>query len=773
MIKIDDDLISLETENTGYYLGKRGNLWETLHYGAKIHPDRLALTEKIDSGYGTDVVYREDMGKDALLHLSLDLSPTHKGDYRQTALDVTLANGSSVCDWTFVSAQINEGTWQSEELPFAHEAEQHLVMTYTGTGGLQVDLVYSVFPEADVITRRMILTNAGQVSVILNRALSYQLDLPNYGYQLSTFTGAWARERHESVRDLTNGRHAFGSSTGTSSHYCNPFFMIYQEHATEETGAVYGFNLIYSGNHFGQVEVGPYQKMRIMAGIQDDGFSWTLDPGQSFESPEAMLTFSKAGKNGMSQNCHNFVKHHIVSKNWASKERPILLNNWEATYFDFNQRKLLKLAKEAKDVGIELFVLDDGWFGQRNSDTEGLGDYDVNLKKLPSGLAGLAKQINKLGLDFGIWIEPEMVSVKSKLYQEHPDWAISSPGIEPSLGRHQLVLDLCRPEVQDYIIEQINKLLSSANISYVKWDMNRHLSDIFSPSLSNQGQFYHSWVKGLYRILRDCMAKHPDILFEGCSNGGNRFDLGMLCYFPQIWTSDNTDVYERMKIQTGTSYGYPQSTMSCHVSDVPNHQTLRNSPIESRFDVASFGILGYELDVTKLPSADKKILQAQIAYYKEHRKLLQFGSFYRLLSPFKMAEQTRWLVVAEDKSQAVLMDAIGRSQPNQESLPVRLPYLEADYLYDICNRQEQLDIRQFGSLMNAALPVKVNHHGLAVHVIADHYKMTLEKENYQAYGDLLAHAGIRLNQAFTATGFSDKTRLMPDYGARLYDIIKK
>lgn len=510
-----------------------------------------------------------------------------------------------------------------------------------------------------------------------------------------------------------------------------------------------------------------------MAGIQDDGFSWTLDPGQSFESPEAMLTFSKAGKNGMSQNCHNFVKHHIVSKNWASKERPILLNNWEATYFDFNQRKLLKLAKEAKNVGIELFVLDDGWFGQRNSDTEGLGDYDVNLKKLPSGLARLAKQINKIGLVFGIWIEPEMISVKSKLYQEHPDWAVSAPGIEPSLGRHQLVLDLCRPEVQDYIIEQINQLLSSANISYVKWDMNRHLSDIFSPSLSNQGQFYHSWVKGLYRILRDCMAKHPDILFEGCSNGGNRFDLGMLCYFPQIWTSDNTDVYERMKIQTGTSYGYPQSTMSCHVSDVPNHQTLRNSPLESRFDVASFGILGYELDVTKLPSADKKILQAQIAYYKEHRKLLQFGLFYRLLSPFKMAEQTRWLVVAEDKSQAVLMDAIRRSQPNQESLPVRLSYLEADYLYDICNRQEQLDIRQFGSLMNAALPVKVNHQGLAVHVIADHYKMTLEKENYQAYGDLLAHAGIRLNQAFTATGFSDKTRLMPDYGARLYDIIKK
>lgn len=773
MIEIREDLILIETNQTGYYLGRRGNLWETLHYGSKIRPDRLALMTKIDSGYGTDVVYKEEMNKDSLLHLALDLSPLHKGDYRRTALDVTLPNGSKVCDWDFISAEIFEDSHSSEILPFAHGAKQHLVMTYEGTAGIKLELIYSIFPDSDTITRKMIVKNGGADTLIINRALSYQLDLPNTGYQLSTFSGAWARERHEVVCDLQVGTYAFGSRTGESSHYCNPFFMMYPPSATEEQGKVYGFNLLYSGNHLGQVEVGPYQKLRVMAGIQPDDFAWHLETGQSFETPEALLTFSTSGKNGLSQNCHQFVKNHIIPKFWAKKERPVLLNNWEATYFDFNERKLLTLAKAAKKVGIELFVLDDGWFGQRNSDTEGLGDYDVNLKKLPSGLDGLANKIKKLGLDFGIWVEPEMVSIKSKLYDEHPDWVLSSPEVTPSLGRNQLVLDLCRLDVQDYIIGQLDKLLSSSQISYVKWDMNRHLSDVYSSAIVHQSECHHRWMLGLYRVLNAVMSKHPDILFEGCSNGGNRFDLGMLCYFPQIWTSDNTDVYERMKIQTGTSYGYPQTVMSCHVSDVPNHQTLRSSPLDSRFDVASFGILGYELDLTKLSQADCKILQKQIAFYKENRHLLQFGHFYRLVSPFEKAEQCRWLVTDEQKEQAILLDAIGRFQPNQENLPVQVPYLNPDQVYDFQNRQESLDIRQFGSLINTSLPVKLNHQGLAVHIMADYYRMALEQETYQVYGDLLAEAGVTLKQNFTATGFSDQTRLMPDYGARLYTIRAK
>lgn len=770
MIEIREDLIIIETKHTGYYLGKRGNLWETLHYGGKLHPDRLALTEKIDSGYGTDVVYRKEMDKDSLLHLSLDLSPLHKGDYRRTSLELTLPNGSKVCDWEFISADVFEGSFISDTLPYAHSADQHLVMNYQGTAGVEVAVIYTLFSDSDVITRKMVLKNGGADTLIVNRALSYQLDLPNDDYQLSTFTGAWARERHETVTDLTTGTHSFGSRTGESSHFCNPFFMIYRSMTTEEYGDCYGFNLLYSGNHFGQVEVGPYQKLRVMAGVASDDFSWHLETGEKFETPEAMLTFSKTGKNGLSQNCHQFVKNHIVRGPWAKKERPILLNNWEATYFDFNERKLVTLAKAAKKVGIELFVLDDGWFGHRNSDTEGLGDYEVNRKKLPSGLEGLSQKINQIGLEFGIWIEPEMISINSHLYQEHPEWAIRAPDIFPSFGRNQLVLDLCQTEVQDYIIEQINHLLNSCSITYVKWDMNRHLSDSYSSVLSYQSEFYHRWVLGLYHVLDTITTQHPDVLFEGCSNGGNRFDLGMLCYFPQIWTSDNTDVYERAKIQTGTSYGYPQSVMSCHVSDVPNHQTLRVSPLDARFDIASFGLLGYELDLTKLSRAEFKLLQEQIGFYKEYRQLLQFGEFYRLISPFKKAEQCRWLIRDCEQKNAILLNAIGRFQPNQETLPIRVPYLNPNQLYEVINRQESLDIRQFGSLINSTLPVKLNHQGIAVHLMSDYYRVKLEEESFKVYGDLLAESGLKPRQSFTATGFSPNTRLLPDYGARLYII---
>ena len=561
--------------------------------------------------------------------------------------------------------------------------------------------------------------------------------------------------------------------------------MVSDPDTTEQYGEVYGFNLIYSGSHCARIESGPFSRTRISAGIGQDGFSWTLsgkDGEESrFDTPEAVLTWSDRGFRGCSVHMHRFVKDHIVRGKWAKKERPVVINNWEATYFKFKSHTLLRLAKEAKDLGCELFVLDDGWFGRRDTDESSLGDYTVNTKKLRGGLAGFGEELKKLGMDFGLWMEPEMISPDSDLYRAHPDWAVQVPGMEPSKGRHQLVLDLCRKDVQDYIIAQVCGILDSAPITYIKWDMNRTITDQFSRGESmsapdgkaEQGRFFHAWTLGLYRVMNQIVRTHPDILFEGCASGGNRFDLGILCYMPQIWTSDDTDAWERMLIQTGTSYGYPQSVMSCHVSASPNHQTLRTTPLESRFDVAAMGILGYELDLAVLPSAEKKVIRAQIEWYKAHRSLLQFGTFYRLASPFKEPERCIWMVVSPDRAEAVVMEGTGRLVPNSETPPVRLAGLDPDSLYKVTVRPQLIDIRTFGSLLNMVSPVKLNTSGLAVHIVSDHYRMTSETEQFLAYGDLLMHAGIRPKAGFTGCGYGEEVRMMPDYGARIWELKKK
>lgn len=768
MIKMNEGVFSIETANTGYYMALRDDLLENLHYGKKIHIDRAALCEKMPVGYGTDVVYRKETAPLSLMHLCLEVSPADKGDFRKNALDVILPDGSRACEYSFKSARLVEGNLAPEGMPSAYGAESTLVLTFTSAQGVTLQLYYSVYPDCDVITRRMRIENKSGGEIVIRRALSYQLDLPETGFVLSTFTGAWGRERHETEGLLTRGTRSFGSTTGVSSHFCNPFFMVSEAQAGEETGRVYGFNLIYSGSHYGQAETGPYAKTRIMAGIQPEGFSWTLKDQESFDTPEAVLAFSAKGKNGLSQCMHRFVRRHIVRGVWARKERPVLINNWEATYMNFNEGRLLDIAREAKNLGIELFVLDDGWFGQRNDDKRSLGDYDVNRKKLPGGLSGLARKIRKLGMGFGLWMEPEMVNPDSDLYRAHPDWAVKVPGRTPSLCRSQLVLDLCRSEVQDYIIEKVNETIKSAPISYVKWDMNRTLTDVYSLSLTEQGRFWHTWVLGLYRILGAVTEANPKVLFEACASGGNRFDLGILCYMPQIWTSDDTDAYERMKIQTGTSYGYPPSVMGCHVSAVPNHQTLRRSPIESRFAVAAFGLLGYELDLTALSQTEKKAVAAQVAFYKEHRRLFQYGQFYRLSSPFKDAESCRWMVVSGDKKEAMLLDGVGRVQPNMEQEPVRLTGLNPQLRYSITARRQIFDIRSLGGLINMVLPVRVNESGLLVHVASDHYARETEQESYRAYGDLLMEAGLKLNPRFGGTGYNDQVRMMEDYGTRIY-----
>ena len=766
MIRLEDGIFSLETAHAGYYMGIRGELMETLHFGGRLRATSEALAEKHATVYGSAIPYA---GNDDLLHLCLELSPTGKGDYRRTGLELRLADGSDVVQFRFASHEIHPGSLPPEGLPGAHGAEHTLELVFDSPQGITVRQYYGVYPDCDTFTRRITVENHADSPVRIGRCMSYSLDLPRSGYSLTTFTGAWARERNENTVQLRPGGVKFGSRTGTSSNFCNPFFLLSAPGCTEDAGSVYCFNLIWSGSHEGWAEVGPYSKTRIQAGIQSEGFGWTLGPEECFHTPEAVLSFSGRGKNALSQNLHRFIRRHIVPVYWADRERPILLNNWEATYFKFNEHKLLSLAKKAAKLGLELFVLDDGWFGNRDSDTCALGDYTINKKKLPHGLEGLGKKITDLGLKFGLWFEPEMVSPDSDLYRAHPDWAVSVPGVSPSLGRNQLVLDLCREDVRQYIIENVNRILSTAPISYVKWDMNRQLTDCFSPALTEQSRFSFEWVRGLYQIFDAVTKANPEVLFEGCSSGGNRFDLGVLCYMNQIWTSDDTDCYERMRIQTGTSYGYPVSTMGAHVSASPNHQTARTSPLESRFEVAAFCAFGYELDLGTLSPAEEKIVAAQVAFYKKHRRLFQFGTFHRLRSPFD-SEWCAWMVVSEDKKEALVLDALARMEPNSETEPLILRGLDPDTCYQVTVRPQFVDIRSFGGLINYVLPVKVNTEGFLIHAAANLYTMPTESESFRAWGDCLMEAGLRTKQRFVGTGYNQDLRLMPDYAARIYHL---
>ena len=538
-----------------------------------------------------------------------ELSSTGKGDVSEPFVCMTHANGSTTCDFVYESYEIKNGRDELEGLPCAVESGggmgegtgvadevTQLIVTLRDTFYRQkLELIYVTWDDCDVITRSARLTNESDDVERVDRLMSTQIDMRMYKeYDMIHFGGAWAREMHRSEHPVRQGKVAVSSSTGTSGSRANPFFMVAEHGCSEEHGECYGFNLIYSGDHMESCEQNSYGRMRIIGGINPEGFTFVLEPGMSLQSPEAVMTYSDTGFGGVSSRMHVFVRRHIVRGLWADRERPVLLNSWEAAYFDINEKKLLKLAKEAKKCGIELFVMDDGWFGHRDDDTSSLGDWQENLSKLPGGVKQLADKINAIGLEFGIWVEPEMVNEDSDLYRAHPEWAVRVPGQSHAEGRHQMLLDLTNKDVRDHIVNSMTKVFSSANISYVKWDMNRIMSDRYSQTMPSdrQGEFGHRYVLGLYDIMGRLTKRFPEILFEGCAAGGNRFDLGILCYMPQIWASDDTDARERLEIQTGYSYGYPMSVVSSHVSGCPNHQTLRVTPLETRFGVAAFGVLG-------------------------------------------------------------------------------------------------------------------------------------------------------------------------------------
>ncbi len=723
-----------------------------------------ALEEKHIYGGGNMIAYDQAHTNLCLEDLCLEMSSFGKGDIRDPFVEITHPDGSSTCDFLFEKAEITTGRKPLETLPGSYDegtdqgadpVQQLTVTMYDHGYGVHLELIYTVYPDCDVITRsaRILYDGAQEDSVItLNRLMSTQIDFHDSGYRFTSFHGRWADEMQRSDALCMAGKVVNEElAAGESGSRSNPFVMISREGTSEDQGECYGMNLVYSGNHYEALSSNGYDKSRFVCGIQPTGFSWKLHGGEYFEAPEAVMTWSDEGMNGMSRHMHDFVRRHIVRGSWRDRERPILVNSWEASYFKFTQASLLNLAKSAKSAGIELFVLDDGWFGQRDDDHRSLGDWTENLKKLPDGLKGLSEKINALGMMFGIWVEPEMVNEDSDLFRAHPDWAIRVPGHAHSQGRNQMLLDLTRSEVQQYVIDAMSKVFSSGNITYVKWDMNRIFSDTYSQALDadRQQEVSHRYVCGLYHCMDELTKRFPDILFEGCSSGGNRFDLGILCYFPQIWGSDDTDAVCRIDIQHGYSYGYPASTIGAHVSASPNHQTLNRSPLETRFEVAAFGCLGYELNLCDLSDAEKKEIADQVAFYKEWRHVFQFGDYYRL-------DKDRWMATEKDGSRAAVMMFRRESRPNRDTVTLTARGLNTDAAYHLTNRYVNVALKDFGSLINSMdLPVHVKQDGI-MHDIANRF-VTIhnEEENMTVSGCVLNGCGVRLKPFYAGTGFGN------------------
>lgn len=643
--------------------------------------------------------------RDTLLQ---EYSSLGSGDFRIPSIEIVTDSGCSVSDFRYIDYRVFSGKKSLHPLPHVwtendSEAETIEIYLEDEVSKLLLCLSYTIYADYDIIVRSARLENQGVSDITINKLASMSIDFPYEKREMIHLPGSWGNERQIERKEIQRGIHIIDSKRGTTSHQENPFIALVEPSTTEHQGKAYGFLLIYSGNHEEAIELDQYEQLRLTIGINPSGFQWNLEPNKQFQTPEVILTFSENGLNGMSQNFHSIIQDRIIRSKYKTEQRPILINNWEATYFDFNERKIKEIIDVSANLGIELFVLDDGWFGKRDNDQTSLGDWYENVEKLPNGLRGLSEYAHKKGMKFGLWFEPEMISEKSKLFSEHPDWYFHVPGIEATLSRSQYVLDLSREDVLNYLFDSIHRILKQNKIDYVKWDMNRYLTDVFSLMLKNkqQGEASHRYVLNLYRLMNKLTVHHPDILFEACSGGGGRFDAGMLYYMPQIWTSDNSDAVARLAIQYGTSLVYPPSTMGAHVSAVPNHQNGRITSLATRANIAMAGVFGYELDPTLLTPAEKDQISEQIKYYKKYRDLLLYGKFTRLSSPFDN-NNCVWQVVSDDKSECIVTysNILSHAAPPLERLIVK--GLEKDVLY----YNPEMDITCFGDeLMNIGLYV--------------------------------------------------------------------
>lgn len=744
MIESKNGLFHLKNENLSYmfHVTRFGQL-EQLHFGAPVESgDAPALSCIPGLGWGAGLMRSEtdhDSCDDAI---PLVWSGSGRGDYRESPLEMDARS----TDFCYVNYRIlREQPKMESGLPQTHGAHETLEITLEQPGA-RMYLYFNLFDTA--VTRRAVLENTGAVPIDVHKLMSFVIDLPGGEYDMMTFNGGWAAEMTHLVTRVSRSRVVNESTTGSSSFRHNPGFLLFEPEATEELGRVFGFNLIYSGNHYGSAQRSLQQLTRVMQGISPNNLCRRLLPGERFETPEAVLCCSDAGFGGLSERMHRFVTEHIVPEYWHDRERPIVYNSWEGCTFSFDQKRLLSLAKQAKGLGCELFVLDDGWFGARDNDHAGLGDYNVNRKKLPQGIDGLAENIRKIGLDFGLWFEPESVNEDSDLYRAHPDWAITD-GFPVVRGRHQLLLDLTRQEVQDYIVENVSRIIDSAKISYVKWDMNRH-----SVALGSKA---HDYILGLYEVLRRIFGPRPQVLLESCSSGGNRFDLGMLCFSPQVWCSDNTDPISRLEIQGSLSYLYPQSTFGAHVSASPNAQTLRATPLPTRGNVAFFGCLGYELDLKYLVPVEEKQIRMQTVFYKGYRRLFQFGRFRRL--------KNGWQVTLDGVSAVGVFHKLVGPAPGYEQL--RLRALDPDKRYHLRTRAQKIRIGQFAGLIKHIAPVDLDPNGIVLRTVDKYYALDDGVEGWHMTGAALM-SGIMLLPLFRGTGYNGEQSTQGDFGSNLY-----
>lgn len=659
-VNASNRLFHLQTKHTSYvfHVIEDGSLGQ-LYYGPKIpFKDDYANLNTREEHDCTNTRTDEDVEFQAEL-LKQEYAGLGKGDYRYPAFQITYPNGSRTSEFQYRDYELKDGKARLTGLPstFADDSNDSQTLTVKlADGDLELQLHYTIFADEDVIVRSTTFVNHGK-TVFLNRALSAQLDLPDANYDFIQFAGSWSRERHLHRSHLRPGTQSISSLRTASSHQENPFFMLARPHTDNNQGAVFGFNFVYSGNFLDSVEVDQFDTTRVLIGINPDEFGWKLNSGDSFQTPEVIFSYTDNGFNALSQQLGAFYAQHLINPHFAHQERPILINNWEATFMDFTEDKLMPIVERAKELGIEMFVLDDGWFGHRDDDRSSLGDWFVDEKKFNHGIAGFAKRVHDLDMKFGLWFEPEMISIDSKLYQTHPEWMIKTPGRGQTPGRHQFVLDMSRQEVVDYLFGLMSHIIQDAKLDYIKWDMNRNITEMYGADLpaNQQLEFSHRYILGVYDLYDRLTKAFPDVLFESCASGGGRFDLGMMYYAPQAWCSDDTDAVERIKIQDGTSYGYTPSMWGAHVSAVPNDQVGRLTSIDMRAKVAYFGAFGYELDVTELSDEEQATIKQQVAFYKQYRKLFQFGTFYRLETPDTSDNVYGWETVSHDKQTAIGM----------------------------------------------------------------------------------------------------------------------
>lgn len=700
--------ITLQTKNTSYQM-KIGNLDYLLHlyYGPTIYDADMAYQiMQYDRGFSGNPYESRNARTFSLDAQPQEFSTQQQGDFRTASIEVVNADGSYSFNGKVARFTLREGKYQLETLPctFAKEEEQvdtlEIVLS-DDVSDIEIILLYSVFEEADIITRAVKVYNRGTASVQLKKIMSVCLDFLNgVNMDLVSLPGRYGQERQVERQRMTHHIHTIGSVRGSSSHQQNPFVILCDKEATEDFGKCYGFSLVYSGNFLTEAELDQYDQLRLVMGINPKQFVYEIKPGEAFEAPEVVMAFTEHGFTGLTHLYHDFYRTNLCKSKFVSEvRRPVLINSWEAAFMDFDDVKLVEIAKAAKNMGVDMLVMDDGWFGKRDDDNSGLGDWVVNEEKIKGGLHKLVEKINNLGMKFGIWFEPEMVSEDSDLYRAHPEWAMQIPGRHAVRSRNQMALDMSRKEVQDYLIKSVNAILDDANIYYMKWDINRSLADIWSNVLSpeRQGEVYHRYILGLYRVMDEIILTHPDILFEGCSGGGGRYDPAMLHYYPQYWVSDNNNPIDRLKLHYGTSFVYPVSTMGAHISDSGKFVPLRTKAV-----VAMCGTFGYELDATELSEEDQEICREQSELFRKYYPIIFDGDYYRLTNPFKVGNMTAWQHVAKDKKESLLSVVVTNLTCNGPQEYVRAKGLIPDAMYQINDGEQVLS---GAALMNAGLPI--------------------------------------------------------------------